>query len=177
MTAAPERHTTDPAATTAASPYPTRFREAEDRSRRIGRTLKAVARVDEVDEQLMDRLGRGYLERDELGNRLAAAMRLRSGEPGAVSRRQLDEALTTGTAGLPEDAAPVLREAEPLPQPYLLFLGDILGAYAIAGLLVVLIMRMLAEMASALPASGSFSVASSRGTDPSRPIVYGICGR
>ena len=60
MTAAPERPTT------AHSPYPTRFREAEDRSRRIGRTLKAVARVDEVDEQLMDRLGRGYLERDEL---------------------------------------------------------------------------------------------------------------
>ncbi|MDN4506294.1 oxygenase MpaB family protein [Dietzia maris] len=112
MTAAPERPTTatgSPAGEPA-PPYPTRFREAEDRSRRIGRTLKAVARVDEVDEQLMDRLGRGYLERDELGNRLAAAMRLRSGEPGAVSRRRLDEALTTGTAGLPEDTAPVLRE-------------------------------------------------------------------
>lgn len=34
----------------------------------------------------------------------------------------------------------------------------VLVSYAIAGLLVVLIMRMLAEMASALPASGSFSV-------------------
>lgn len=34
----------------------------------------------------------------------------------------------------------------------------VLVSYAIAGLLVVLIMRMLAEMASAVPASGSFSV-------------------
>ncbi|GIG25859.1 amino acid permease [Cellulomonas denverensis] len=34
----------------------------------------------------------------------------------------------------------------------------VLVSYAIAGLLVILIMRMLAEMASALPASGSFSV-------------------
>jgi aromatic amino acid permease len=34
----------------------------------------------------------------------------------------------------------------------------VLVSYAIAGALVVLIMRMLAEMASALPASGSFSV-------------------
>lgn len=34
----------------------------------------------------------------------------------------------------------------------------VLVSYAIAGLLVVLIMRMLAEMASAIPASGSFSV-------------------
>lgn len=34
----------------------------------------------------------------------------------------------------------------------------VLVSYAIAGLLVVLVMRMLAEMASAMPASGSFSV-------------------
>ncbi|MFE6968447.1 amino acid permease [Isoptericola sp. NPDC057653] len=34
----------------------------------------------------------------------------------------------------------------------------VLVSYAIAGALVVLVMRMLAEMASALPASGSFSV-------------------
>lgn len=34
----------------------------------------------------------------------------------------------------------------------------VLVSYAIAGTLVVLVMRMLAEMASALPASGSFSV-------------------
>ena len=34
----------------------------------------------------------------------------------------------------------------------------VLVSYAVAGLLVVLVMRMLAEMASAVPASGSFSV-------------------
>jgi aromatic amino acid permease len=34
----------------------------------------------------------------------------------------------------------------------------VLVSYALAGLLVVLVMRMLAEMASAMPASGSFSV-------------------
>ncbi|HEY0216220.1 MAG TPA: amino acid permease [Cellulomonas sp.] len=34
----------------------------------------------------------------------------------------------------------------------------VLVSYALAGVLVVLVMRMLAEMASALPASGSFSV-------------------
>lgn len=34
----------------------------------------------------------------------------------------------------------------------------VLVSYAVAGVLVVLVMRMLAEMASALPASGSFSV-------------------
>ncbi|MEH6382112.1 MAG: hypothetical protein V7768_10445, partial [Dietzia cercidiphylli] len=69
MTTAPERDAVT-------SPYPTRHREAEDRSRRIGRALKHIARVDQFDEQLMDRLGRGYLEKDEPGARLARAMRL-----------------------------------------------------------------------------------------------------
>ncbi|WP_225215612.1 amino acid permease [Cellulomonas avistercoris] len=38
----------------------------------------------------------------------------------------------------------------------------VLVSYAVAGLLVVLVMRMLAEMASAVPASGSFSVYAER---------------
>lgn len=97
-------------ATRPTGPYPTRFREAEDRSRRMGRTLRRIARVEQVDEQLMDRLGRAYLEKDEPGARLARAMRLRSGEPGAVSRRQLDEALRGGSSSLSPDAPPVLRE-------------------------------------------------------------------
>ena len=110
--AAPQAAATTPEAPTTPGGlrYPTRFREAEERSRRLGRTLKLVAGVDELDEQLMDRLGRGYLERDELGDRLARAMRLRSGEPGAVSRRQLDQALQTGSAGLPEDTPQILRD-------------------------------------------------------------------
>lgn len=95
---------------TYASPYPTRYREAEDRSRRLGRALKRIAGVDQIDEQLMDRLGRGYMAKDELGATIAKAMRKRSGEPGAVSRRQLDEGLRTGSAGLPDDAPEALRE-------------------------------------------------------------------
>ena len=39
----------------------------------------------------------------------------------------------------------------------------ILVSYAIAGILVVLVMRMLAEMAAALPSSGSFSTYAERG--------------
>ena len=105
MTTAPERPDT-----LRSAPYPTRYREAEERSRRIGRALKQIARVDELDEQLMDRLGRGYFEKDELGATIARAMRKRSGEPGAVSRRQLDEGLKSGSAGLPADAPEALRE-------------------------------------------------------------------
>src|SRR5699024_2631274 len=112
MTAAPERSTTPAAHTRATadgrdtnsasaassspppldahdSPHPTRHREAEDRSRRIGRALKHIAGVDQLDEELMDRLGRGYFDKDEAGAAIARAMRKRSGEPGAVSRRQL----------------------------------------------------------------------------------------
>ena len=92
------------------TPYPTRYREAEDRSRRIGRALKHIAGVDQLDEKLMDRLGRGYLDKDEPGAAIARAMRTRSGEPGAVSRRQLDEGLKSGSAGLPSDAPEALRE-------------------------------------------------------------------
>lgn len=92
------------------SPYPTRHREAENRSRRIGRALKHIAGVDQLDETLMDRLGRGYFDKDEPGAAIARAMRKRSGEPGAVSRRQLDEALRSGTAGLPDDAPAALRD-------------------------------------------------------------------
>lgn len=102
--------TTFAPAETQTSPYPTRYREAEERSRRMGRTLKRVARVDELDEQLMDRLGRDYLEKDEPGAALARAMRLRSGEPGAVSRRQLDRALHDGSSSLGPDAPAALRD-------------------------------------------------------------------
>ncbi|HMT49618.1 oxygenase MpaB family protein [Dietzia sp. UBA5065] len=101
--------TTAPA-TTRTTPYPQRHREGEARGRRLGRALKPIARVGDLDEALMDRIGRDFFERDELGDRLARAMRLRSGEPGAVTRRQLDQALTTGSAGLPDEAPQILRD-------------------------------------------------------------------
>lgn len=96
--------------------FPGRHRSAEARSERMGRTLKRVAKVGEIDEQLMDRIGRGYIEKDELGSRLAKAMRKRKGEPGAVTYRELSQALEMGSAGLREreaageDVAPVLIE-------------------------------------------------------------------
>lgn len=88
---------------------PTRFREAEHRGRRLGRTLRTVARVDRVDEDLMQRLGEGFLQCDELGARLAQAMRRAGGDPDRVSRASLDHALRgeTLTGGRP---APALAE-------------------------------------------------------------------
>ncbi|KAA1418323.1 DUF2236 domain-containing protein [Mumia zhuanghuii] len=66
---------------------PTRFREYEERSARIAKPLRLVGRVHAVDEELMARIGAGFLERDEVGHRLAEAMRLRADAPGRVSMR------------------------------------------------------------------------------------------
>lgn len=87
---------------------PARFRAAEKRNRRLGRPLRAVARIGEVDEQLMTRIGRAMREQDELGARLADAIRLRAGEPGRVSMPQFKKALESGIAAVP-DAPPALR--------------------------------------------------------------------
>ncbi|MDD9348529.1 oxygenase MpaB family protein, partial [Mumia sp.] len=74
---------------TAAGPdsptFPSRFREAEERGARIARPLRLFGRVAAVDEALMTRIGAGFLERDEVGQRLAEAMRMRAGDPRRVS--------------------------------------------------------------------------------------------
>jgi hypothetical protein len=88
------------------APYPTRFREAEARSVRLGRPLKVLGRVRGVDEQLLDRLGRGFFERDELGAELARAMRSKGAD--RVTMGQLAAALEHGVAQVP-DAPPALR--------------------------------------------------------------------
>lgn len=93
----------------AATPIPTRYREAEERSRRMGRPLKAFARIDDLDEDLMTRIGHAFNEQDELGARLADAMRMRAGEPGRVSMEQFRAALA-GPAGAVPDAPPALAE-------------------------------------------------------------------
>lgn len=67
---------------------PTRFREGEARAARIGRGLRLLSGVRELDEDLMARLGRGFMEYDEVGVRLADAIRTR-----AVSRQDLAAAL------------------------------------------------------------------------------------
>lgn len=86
---------------------PTRHREAEDRSRRIGRALRVVARVEEVDEDLMRRLGEGFLRCDEPGRDLARALRAPRGAAGRVSMADLQRALAEGVDAL-DDPPPAL---------------------------------------------------------------------
>ena len=89
--------------------FPTRFREAEERGRRLGRPLRLAARVGDLDEDLMRRIGEKMLTRDELGGRLADAMRLRAGEPGRVTMDDFRTALRDGLAAV-DDPAPALVE-------------------------------------------------------------------
>lgn len=93
---------------TTAAIYPSRFREGEARGAKLGRTLRLIAGVRVLDEALMDRIGRGFMERDELGAALVEAMRMREGDPGAVSRSQFQAALEHGVDEVP-DAAPALK--------------------------------------------------------------------
>lgn len=88
--------------------YPTRFREGEARGARLGRALRVIAGVRSLDEDLMDRVGRGFLERDELGASLVEAMRMRDDDPSAVTRTQFQQALEHGIDEVP-DAAPALK--------------------------------------------------------------------
>ncbi|TIC83253.1 DUF2236 domain-containing protein [Nocardioides sp. GY 10113] len=81
--------------------YPRRFREAEERSRRMGRPLRVFGRIAEVDEELMSRIGRAFNERDEVGARLAEAIRTRAGESGRVTMEQLRAALAGGLEAVP----------------------------------------------------------------------------
>lgn len=73
--------------------YPLRFRSAEARGTRIGRPLRLFGRVRGVDEALLDRIGRGFSERDEPAAALAAALRLPPGADGRVTRAQVSAAL------------------------------------------------------------------------------------
>ena len=64
---------------------PTRYRAAEKRGARLGRPLRLAGRIGDVDEELLERLGRGFMETDELGGRLAKAMRLPADDPNRVT--------------------------------------------------------------------------------------------
>jgi len=81
---------------------PTRFREAEERGRRLGRGLRMVARIDRVDEDLMARIGAAYWEQDDLGAELAQAIRRRPKDPERVTHATFAAALRDGV----EDDAP-----------------------------------------------------------------------
>ncbi|MFB7951368.1 oxygenase MpaB family protein [Streptomyces sp. NPDC056045] len=93
----------------AIGPFPSRFREAERRGRRIARPLFLLTDIDkDVDEALMERLGTALLQRDELGAALAGAMRLPPGDPAGVRRSLLGRALRAAP-DVPRDLPPALR--------------------------------------------------------------------
>jgi len=98
---------------------PTRFREAEHRGRRIARPLLLLTRTGPaVDEGLMRRLREALTERDELGARLADAMRLPPCHPGRVGHRDLAAALAEAparSAGTTPALAAFLDEAVSVP--------------------------------------------------------------
>lgn len=83
--------------------YPSRFRAAEARGRRLGRPLKRLAGLGDVDEEILERLGRHLTERDEAGARLADAMRRRA--PGSVTMAQFTTALDEGPAAVDDPPA------------------------------------------------------------------------
>jgi len=82
---------------------PTRFREAQARGERLGRHLKRLGNVLDIDEALLSRIGRAFGERDELGHTLANAIRTRE-----VSMAMFRTALDKGIDAVP-DAPAVLR--------------------------------------------------------------------
>ncbi|KAA1418963.1 DUF2236 domain-containing protein [Nocardioides humilatus] len=92
----------DPASTGPIGAYPQRYREAEARGVRLGRPLRLMGRVRDVDEELMDRVGRAFGERDEPGALLADAIRMRAGQPGRVTMQQFRTALAEGIAAVPD---------------------------------------------------------------------------
>lgn len=89
--------------------FPTRYREAEARGVRLGRPLRVFGRVNEVDEDLMRKIGERFNAQDELGARLAHAMRLRAGDPARVTMEDFRQALHEGIAEV-ADPAPTLVE-------------------------------------------------------------------
>ena len=92
-----------------AARFPSRFRESEERGRKIARALLFFAGIDkDIDETLMERLGEALLQRDELGAALAGAMRLPRGNPDRVTHAQLERALAAAP-GVPGELPPALR--------------------------------------------------------------------
>lgn len=91
---------------TAAAPPPRRHRAGEARAARIGRPLRVVGRVREVDEELLEAIGQGYWRVDELAAPVARALRSRGDD--RLTHAQLQQALTDGVDAVP-DAPEALR--------------------------------------------------------------------
>jgi hypothetical protein len=89
--------------------FPSRYRAAENRGARLGRPLRVAARIRDVDEELLQRLGRGFMETDEIGGHLAKAMRLPATDPQCVTMADFQSALADGVDSM-QDPPPALRE-------------------------------------------------------------------
>ena len=87
---------------------PSRYRSDEKRSARLGKVLRLFAGVRELDEELMQRLAEGFMQKDELGAELARAMRLPAGHPERVTMAQFQTASADGIAAV-ADPPPALR--------------------------------------------------------------------
>lgn len=94
---------------TSAAAYPTRFFGAPERSERIGRVLRLAAGVKDLDEELLDRIGRRMFTRDELGARLVRAMGRDRPDAERVTMARFGHALEHGIDSVPDAPAP-LRE-------------------------------------------------------------------
>lgn len=91
------------------SPYPGRYEGNRPRNERIGAPLRRFGRIDDVDPQLLDRIGRRMFARDEVGAALVRGMNKDRNDPERVTMRQFHQALDHGIDTLP-DAPPALRE-------------------------------------------------------------------
>jgi hypothetical protein len=91
-----------------ASPYPSRYEGNRPRNEAIGKPLVYFGKVREVDNDLLDRIGRRMYARDEVGAALVRAMRLDRDDPERVTMRQFHQALEHGVDTLP-DAPEALR--------------------------------------------------------------------
>ncbi|MEH3034703.1 MAG: oxygenase MpaB family protein [Aeromicrobium erythreum] len=75
--------------------FATRFRAGEERGARIGRVLRLLGRVREVDEDLMRELGQGFDRVDEPAAALVARMRA----PGGPALRDVTAAVRAAVSG------------------------------------------------------------------------------
>lgn len=84
------------------APYPGRFMAGEARNVRIGRPLRQSTGITAPDRQLLDRIGRALMERDEPGAALVAAIRRDQGDPTRVTMPQFNTALESGVDAVPD---------------------------------------------------------------------------
>ncbi|TCN58538.1 uncharacterized protein DUF2236 [Rhodococcus sp. SMB37] len=82
-------------------PYPSRYEGNRPRNEAIGRPLVRFAKIRQVDDELLDRIGRRMYARDEVGAALVQAMRFDRDDPERVTMRQFHQALEHGVGTVP----------------------------------------------------------------------------